>query len=77
LLASLREDAVSLKEVLGGLPEDLEGVDLLVGPEGDFSVAESESVEAAGFQLVSFGPLILRAETAVMYGLSALGYELR
>ncbi len=77
LLASLRDDAVSLKKVLGGLPAELEGVDLLIGPEGDFSAAETESAVAGGFQLVSFGPLVLRVETAVMYGLSALGYELR
>ena len=77
LLASLREDAVSLKEVLGGLPAGLEGVDLLIGPEGDFSAAETESAVAGGFQLVSFGSLTLRVETAVMYGLSVLGYGLR
>jgi len=77
MLASLSEGAVPLKEVLGGLPEELKGVDLLVGPEGDFSVGETESAVAGGFQLVSFGPLTLRVETAVMYGLSALGYELR
>ena len=77
LLASLREGVVSLKEALGGLSPELERVDLLVGPEGDFSVAETESAVAGGFQLVSFGPLTLRVETAAIYGLSVMGYELR
>ena len=68
---------VSLKEALGGLSPELERVDLLVGPEGDFSVAETESAVAGVFQLVSFGPLTLRVETAAIYGLSVMGYELR
>lgn len=77
LLASLRPGVVSLKEALRNLPVETKTVELLVGPEGDFSRAESEAALAAGFQAVSFGEVILRVETAVLFGLSVLGYELR
>jgi 16S rRNA (uracil1498-N3)-methyltransferase len=39
---------------------------LLVGPAGGFEPAESTALGAAGFQIVSLGPRILRAETAAI-----------
>ena len=39
---------------------------LLIGPEGGFHPTEVELAENLGFQTVSLGPLILRAETAVI-----------
>jgi 16S rRNA (uracil1498-N3)-methyltransferase len=39
---------------------------LLVGPEGGFSHAEVRAANEAGFEPVSIGPRILRAETAAM-----------
>jgi 16S rRNA (uracil1498-N3)-methyltransferase len=75
LLASLMEGAVSMKEALGGLREAVPSLDLLIGPEGDFSAAETTAVLEAGFQAVSFGSITLRVETAVIYGLSVLSYE--
>jgi 16S rRNA (uracil1498-N3)-methyltransferase len=45
---------------------------LLTGPEGDFLPAELEAAVAAGFQPVTLGPLILRAETAVVAGLAVV-----
>ena len=77
LLASLTPGVVSLKEATRNLPVETKAVELLVGPEGDFSQAESEAALAKGFQAVSFGEVIMRVETAVMFGLSVLGYELR
>lgn len=44
---------------------------LLTGPEGDFTERELEAIVSAGCQPVTLGPLILRAETAVV---AALGY---
>ena len=39
---------------------------LLIGPEGDFSVAELEQASAAGFQMVGLGNSRLRTETAAL-----------
>lgn len=38
----------------------------LLGPEGGFSPSEADAARAAGFSVVSLGPRILRAETAVV-----------
>ncbi|HPR69714.1 MAG TPA: RsmE family RNA methyltransferase, partial [Kiritimatiellia bacterium] len=50
-------------------------VGLFIGPEGDFSGAEVEALLAAGVQPVTFGPIVLRVETAAVFILSALQYE--
>jgi 16S rRNA (uracil1498-N3)-methyltransferase len=49
---------------------------LLIGPEGDFTAAEIEMAMACGAVPVSFGPLVLRVETAAVFGLSVLLHEL-
>ncbi len=51
-------------------------VALLIGPEGDFSREEVEAAIQAGAVPVSFGERILRTETAAIFGLSVLAYEL-
>jgi 16S rRNA (uracil1498-N3)-methyltransferase len=43
---------------------------LAFGPEGGWTDEELEAARTAGFQEASLGPLILRAETAVIAGLS-------
>ncbi len=48
----------------------------LIGPEGDFSPAEVELALNNGFTPVTLGPLVLRCETAAVYALSVLSYEL-
>jgi 16S rRNA (uracil1498-N3)-methyltransferase len=45
---------------------------LLVGPEGGWSPAELETLEAGGWQRISLGPRILRIETAVLAGAALL-----
>jgi len=37
---------------------------ILIGPEGDFSVAEAEMAGKAGYYLISLGDSRLRTETA-------------
>jgi 16S rRNA (uracil1498-N3)-methyltransferase len=44
-----------------------------VGPEGDFTPEEIQTLTSSGAQAVDLGPLVLRAETAVACGLSVLG----
>lgn len=45
-------------------------ISLLVGPEGGFRDDEVELFQQQGIQTVKFGPRVLRAETAVVAGLS-------
>jgi 16S rRNA (uracil1498-N3)-methyltransferase len=47
-----------------------------IGPEGDFTPDELQAIQAGGAQPVSFGSLVLRVETAAIYCLSILNYEL-
>jgi 16S rRNA (uracil1498-N3)-methyltransferase len=46
-----------------------------VGPEGDFTPDELKLLLASGAIPVSLGPLVLRAETAAIWGLCVLGAE--
>lgn len=68
------EEVSSLKTVLaaGGFKK----VALLVGPEGGFTGEEVAFVRARRFQPVSFGPRILRTETAAIAAVAALQYAL-
>ena len=47
-----------------------------IGPEGDFTLAELQAIEASGAKPVTLGRLTLRVETAAIYCLSFLNYEL-
>jgi 16S rRNA (uracil1498-N3)-methyltransferase len=47
-----------------------------IGPEGDFTLAELQAIEAAGARPVTLGALTLRVATAAIYCLSFLSYEL-
>lgn len=80
LIASLQPGAKSLKTVLqtfrsasGRSPTK---VLWLVGPEGDFTPAEMSLSRSTGFEPITLGPLVLRCETAAVYVLSVLSYEL-
>lgn len=48
-----------------------------IGPEGDFTLPELQAIEAAGAKPITLGKLTLRVETAAIYGLSLLHYELQ
>ncbi len=79
LIGSLQPEAHPLKETLR---EALEGgkkpgtVVIMIGPEGDFTPAEIGEARANGFLPVSLGNLVLRSETAALYSLGVLKYEL-
>lgn len=47
-----------------------------IGPEGDFTLDELKAIENSGAHPVSLGNLVLRVETAAIYCLSILNYEL-
>ena len=48
-----------------------------IGPEGDFSPAEMELILNSGVSPITLGSLVLRSDTAAIYGLSVLNYELQ
>jgi len=81
LIASLHPGAQSFKaawqshaEKIGRAPTSLAW---LIGPEGDFSPRELADALAAGFKPITFGPLVLRCDTAAVYALSISSYELQ
>ena len=65
---SLAEGARPLGELLGGHPADTP-VLFLSGPEGGLSPQEDAQARAAGFQPVTLGLRVLRAETAALAAL--------
>ncbi len=80
LIASLQSDARHLRVLLeefstshGRLPMSAL---ILVGPEGDFTPAEIGLARSAGCRPITLGPIVLRTETAAIYCLSVLSYEL-
>jgi 16S rRNA (uracil1498-N3)-methyltransferase len=84
LIASLHGGATTLKHALAhyrthhsaGQQNSPRKVLWLIGPEGDFSPAEMTAAITAGFQPITLGPLVLRSDTAAIYALSILSYEL-
>ena len=52
-----------------------QSVGVWIGPEGDFTLAELQSIQAAGARPITLGELTLRVETAAIYCLSILNYE--
>jgi 16S rRNA (uracil1498-N3)-methyltransferase len=48
-----------------------------IGPEGDFTLEELQAIQNSGAQPISLGKLVLRVETAAVYCLSILNYELQ
>lgn len=77
LIGSLESTALPLKTCLADLQaRKPRSVALLIGPEGDFSPRELALAREAGALPVSYGTRVLRVETAALYGLSILAYEL-
>jgi 16S rRNA (uracil1498-N3)-methyltransferase len=64
-----------LRQALSPLPE-IQSALVLIGPEGGFSAAEVADAVAAGYEPVSLGHRILRAETAAIAAVSIIQHEL-
>lgn len=47
-----------------------------IGPEGDFTPEELAALQSVGARPITLGPLVLRIETAAVYCLSVINYEL-
>jgi 16S rRNA (uracil1498-N3)-methyltransferase len=80
LIGSLQPGAQHLKKVLANYSDERRSRPrsalMLVGPEGDFTPAELALARRHGCQPITLGPIILRVETAAIYCLSILSYEL-
>jgi len=69
-----REWILEFQQQHGRLPHS---AGVWIGPEGDFTLAELQNIETAGAKPITLGELTLRVETAAIYCLSFLNYELR
>ena len=80
LIASLQPDSRHPREYFQSFFGDEKRlprtVGIWVGPEGDFTPAELSAIKSAGALPISLGRLVLRCETAAIYCLSILNYEL-
>ena len=78
IIGSLQPEARPLPVILAEARAagPLHAVDILIGPEGDFTPAETGRARSAGFRPASLGPLVLRSETASLFVAAALHYEL-
>jgi 16S rRNA (uracil1498-N3)-methyltransferase len=81
LVGSLQGDRRHPREYLqaflsehGKLPQT---VCVWIGPEGDFTPAELDTIKASGALPITLGQIILRSDTAAIYCLSFLNYELQ
>ena len=80
LVAALRPGAAHLKSIIARFAETHgrapKSAVVVIGPEGDFSSTESNSLEAAGFHPLTLGSAVLRAETAAVVAAALLTHEL-
>ncbi|MGH8093494.1 MAG: 16S rRNA (uracil(1498)-N(3))-methyltransferase [Chthoniobacterales bacterium] len=81
LIGSLQPGAQHLKKILAEYADAHNGAQpasvlMLIGPEGDFTPAEIALARSHGCIPLTLGPIILRVETAAIYCLSILSYEL-
>lgn len=81
LVGSLQADCRHPRECVqefqskhGRLPQSAA---IWIGPEGDFTPDELKAIETGGARPISLGRLVLRVETAAIYCLSILNYELQ
>jgi len=75
LIGSLQPGAKHPREYLRH-PGQPKSAAIWVGPEGDFTPTELEAIKASGAYPITLGPLVLRTETAAIYCLSIVNYEL-
>ena len=79
-ITGLQPGAQRLKKILadysGEHQHRPQSVLMLVGPEGDFTPAELALARRHGCRPITLGPIVLRVETAAIYCLSVLSYEL-
>lgn len=75
LLCYEDEKNTSLREVLKSCGST-ESIAVFVGPEGGIDSKEADYLQKQGFKCVTLGSRILRCETAGLYSLACINYEL-
>lgn len=73
-VAALRPGAGEIHEYIG---RDRRPVQIWIGPEGDFTSAEVDQLEAAGVHPITLGPLVLRCDTAAVSAITLAAHQLR
>lgn len=74
LMPCLCDKARPIKEILRKITPS--SALILIGPEGDFTQTEIDQAIKVGFTPVSLGQVVLRVDTAAIYTISALMYEI-
>lgn len=81
LIASLQDDRRHPREFIQQFRDEHKRAPttagVWIGPEGDFSPAEMNLIKAEGALPITLGRLVLRSDTAAIYSLSVLNYELQ
>ncbi len=68
------EDGATVKDAICG--KSFSTISIIVGSEGGFSAEEAALARSAGCRSVSLGSRILRCETAPLFALSVISYEM-
>jgi 16S rRNA (uracil1498-N3)-methyltransferase len=79
IVGSLRGDAKHLRQWIEPLAREgrkPRAGCVWIGPEGDFTNGELDTIEAAGARPITLGTLVLRADTAAISSLAVLRHEL-
>ena len=63
----------AMQEAITAASADMPAIELAIGPEGGWAPDEEALFDAQGWQAVSLGPRILRAETAAIAALALVG----
>ncbi len=75
IVCSTSKNAINLKQILSKC-EKCGRILIVIGPEGGISPSEEELLISNGFLRTSLGNFILRVETAPLFVLSAINYEM-
>jgi len=75
-VGSLQGDGRHPREHFNSFHGKPKSLALWIGPEGDFTDEELDAIRASGALPITLGPLVLRCETAALYALSIVQYEL-
>lgn len=75
IVPSLEEKGINLKEI--DWKSFAEDIYVFIGPEGDFTKEEISYLKEKKAILVSLGDFVLRSETAAIYILAILNYQLK
>jgi len=70
------EENTNLKNILRTMNQEIRTINLFIGPEGGFSSSEINIAQKCGVIPVSLGKRILRTETAPIFVISNILYEL-